>query len=220
MVKAGMVDTRTGKPSLNAWKRESGVHTSTISKFIQGANTRTSNVRKLADALGVPVGEVFEMAGRSQPDLWEPPAVSESLTQRQRAALNELILAFTSADQEARHEQEPGQGTQKQKQRCQSSAEDGGEAERGTPPIDEGDWNTFGTPRPSGDLGDGELDTANVLDGDELAQRRRSIHEQYPDPVTPAAPEREDSAAYEPEHKSKGVESSEEASRLGEEGQE
>lgn len=93
MLDAGLVDPRTGNPSLNQWSKESGVHTSTISGFINGRKARPENVQKLAKALGVSPAAVYGMVGRNLFP-WTPPQGTERLNVRQRQALNELILAF------------------------------------------------------------------------------------------------------------------------------
>lgn len=94
MRKADFLDPRAGNPSLNQWAKESGVHTSTISSFLDGRKTRPENVRKLAGALGIPVADLYAMVGRESLTPWVPPAGTEMLSERQRSALNELILAF------------------------------------------------------------------------------------------------------------------------------
>lgn len=91
---AGFLDPRAGNPSLNQWSNESGVHTSTISRFIAGGTTRQDNVRKMADALGVSIPDLYAMTERTEEAPWSPPSGTERLTVRQRKALNELILSF------------------------------------------------------------------------------------------------------------------------------
>ena len=93
MLDAGLVDPRTGNPSLNQWSKESGVHTTTISNFINGRRSRPANVAKMAKALGVSQGAIYGMIGRNLHP-WSPPSGTERLNTRQREALSELILAF------------------------------------------------------------------------------------------------------------------------------
>lgn len=93
MLDAGLVDPRTGNPSLNQWSKESGVHTTTISNFINGRKSRPANVAKMAKALGVNQAAVYGMVGRNLHP-WSPPSGTERLNTRQREALNELILSF------------------------------------------------------------------------------------------------------------------------------
>ncbi|WP_156491152.1 helix-turn-helix domain-containing protein [Brevibacterium casei] len=93
MLDAGLVDPRTGNPSLNQWSKVSGVHTTTISNFINGRKSRPANVAKMAKALGVNQAAVYGMVGRNLHP-WSPPSGTERLNARQREALNELILSF------------------------------------------------------------------------------------------------------------------------------
>lgn len=110
MRQAGLVNPRNDTASRNAWSTASGVHTSTISRWLNGGNMRGDNAQALADALGVTVQEMFRLAGLNETSApWTPPKGTESLTQRQKAALSELVLAFIDDDRGARNDnQTPG----------------------------------------------------------------------------------------------------------------
>lgn len=138
MTTAGLVDPRRDTPSLSAWGREAGVHTSTISKYVQGGNAHPSSVRKMADALGVSVSELSSMTGRGSQEPWTPPSGTERLTVRQRAALNELIASFTDTQGEGHDRQdeaEPGQETRRPQHSSPSRTEDGSTPQRSGAPI-------------------------------------------------------------------------------------
>lgn len=139
MQDAGLVNPRSDRPSLNAWKRESGVHTSTISRFVKGGTTLPANVQKMADALGVSVADLHSMTGRTGPAPWSPPQGTEALTARQRAALSELVLAFIEEDKGAAHDREddtePGPEAGGTQHSSQGSSPDGGTPSRPGAPI-------------------------------------------------------------------------------------
>ena len=94
MMRAGFVDPRTGAPSMNQWGKEAGVHTTTISRTIRGVTPRPKTMTALADSLGVSVGTLQGMLGKTSAEPWVPPSGTERLTMRQRAVLDELVLTL------------------------------------------------------------------------------------------------------------------------------
>lgn len=96
LVSKGFTDGRFKEdvPSLRALASAMGVHTSTVSKIIQGKSTPTaSNVTALVNQLG---GDVAEWLGVEYHGPWVPPDDSVLLDPRQRKALEELIVSITS----------------------------------------------------------------------------------------------------------------------------
>lgn len=86
-----------GKPSLRQLAEASGLAVMTVKRMIEGTgDPKPENVAKVSDALrGAPVEEWI---GARQPmgELYSAPESSRYLTRRQRAAVTELINAFTA----------------------------------------------------------------------------------------------------------------------------
>lgn len=94
--KAGMVDPRTGEPSLQALSRETGIHPSSLSRIVTGRTKapRLSTVQAIAGALNTDVVTVASWVGMTwanAPETWEPPEEAALMTARQREIVEELI---------------------------------------------------------------------------------------------------------------------------------
>ncbi|WP_408925902.1 helix-turn-helix domain-containing protein [Corynebacterium sp. YSMAA1_1_F7] len=94
--KAGMVDPRTGEPSLQALSRETGVHPSSLSRIVTGRTKapRLATVQAIAKALNTDVITVagwIGMTWASAPEVWEPPEEAALMNTRQREIVEELI---------------------------------------------------------------------------------------------------------------------------------
>jgi transcriptional regulator with XRE-family HTH domain len=88
--------------------RRTDIAPTTIGAMIRGTRrTSPSNLRKVADVLGVDVEKVTAWAGQAIAALgpYEPPARSELLSPTQRQALNAVITAMLEGREEgSRHE--------------------------------------------------------------------------------------------------------------------
>lgn len=102
LIARGFTDRRstTPRPSLGALAEATGLHISTLSSAITGKRQPSmGTVNRLVKALGADVAEWLDLPRMSP---WTPPAAASLLTDRQRKAIDELILAMT--------EQKAGEG--------------------------------------------------------------------------------------------------------------
>lgn len=102
--KAGMVDPRTGEPSLQALSRETGIHPSSLSRIVTGRTKtpRLATVQSIAKALDTDVVTVAGWIGitwANAPEAWEPPEESALMSPRQREVVEELIRQLVKASQ-------------------------------------------------------------------------------------------------------------------------
>lgn len=109
MVKAGAVDARYGNASLSALGRAAGVHTTTVSKLIlRGERIAPEKLDALAEALGVTPARLMEWCTGQRIRPYSPPAVAETLDDRERKAVDEIIRLLA-----ARKEQDLGDTDEK-----------------------------------------------------------------------------------------------------------
>lgn len=99
IVRAGFTDPRFSddRPSLGALADKAGIHTTTVSRMVNGVGTaRQRNVAAVADALGVDVVTVsaWVRQARSESEPYEAPEEVNLLTRREQEALTELIRAI------------------------------------------------------------------------------------------------------------------------------
>lgn len=74
-----------------------GVHTSTVSSLIlKGKIISARNMRSVSTALGVELGDMTRWVTGERTEPYQPPAEANYMTERQRNAVTELILAFTA----------------------------------------------------------------------------------------------------------------------------
>lgn len=101
LIQRGFVDGRGGdRPSLSALARATGLHATTISNAIHGTTRPDPNTLLLLQReLGDDVAGWFGVSALSA---WEPPVEAALLTDRQRKAVAELILAMT--EQQEHHD--------------------------------------------------------------------------------------------------------------------
>lgn len=96
MVKAGAVSPQ-GRPSITRLAGMAGVAVETARRLIQGKGSTDATIGKVAEALNMDVREVSGWAGRHRPvlDPYIVPGEAHLMTERQRAAITELIRAMT-----------------------------------------------------------------------------------------------------------------------------
>ncbi|MGG5257500.1 hypothetical protein [Phycicoccus avicenniae] len=100
LIERGFVDGRGGgRPSVSALARKTGLHATTISNAIHGttradANTMLLLQRELGD-------DVAKWLNVQELKSWDPPAEAALLTDRQRKAVAEIILAMTEQQEQA-----------------------------------------------------------------------------------------------------------------------
>lgn len=97
MTKAGFLDPRYGNPSLRQLAEAAGVHTTTVSNLVlKGKVLSARNMRTIATTLGVELGDMTRWVTGERTKPYQPPAEADYMTERQRNAVTELILAFTA----------------------------------------------------------------------------------------------------------------------------
>lgn len=95
IMQKGYRRSRGEGPNLTALAEAIGVHTSTLSNALLGGvrhRASAETIRRIVDELGPDTAAWF---GYPQARPWEPPAAVALLTDRQRRALEELILSMT-----------------------------------------------------------------------------------------------------------------------------
>lgn len=93
---------RKGLTSVRRLAEVAGVSAPAVSRLLHGEGRQEDDtIVRIADALGLDLSTVYELAGTPQPEAarYIPPAESHRLTNRQRKAIDELIRA-TVADLE------------------------------------------------------------------------------------------------------------------------
>lgn len=71
----------------------------TARRVVRGASVKDDSIRRVADALGIDVEEVYALRNESAPDFsreWTPPASSAALTHEEREALARIISLMTA----------------------------------------------------------------------------------------------------------------------------
>lgn len=90
----GFVKQRGTGVSVNALAVAVGIHVDTVSNILMnGRSSRPKNVQAVADALGVSSSELLAMAGREGGEVYVGPDATRFMTDRERAALTEFLLA-------------------------------------------------------------------------------------------------------------------------------
>lgn len=101
MTKAGFLDPRYGNPSLRRLADAAGVHPTTVSSLIlKGKVISARNMRSVSTALGVELGDMTRWVTGERREPYQPPAEADQMTERQRNAVTELILAFIGTGKE------------------------------------------------------------------------------------------------------------------------
>ena len=99
LVKAGYTDPRDRvTPSLNQLGKASGIHTSTISRLvIRGLGLTPENMNKIAEALRVPVSDLYELSTGEKIEPLTLPQGTEKLSHREKEAVTEIIRSLINA---------------------------------------------------------------------------------------------------------------------------
>jgi hypothetical protein len=99
LVKAGYTDPRDRvTPSLNQLSHASGVHTSTISRLVlKGLGLSDGNMLKIAEALRVPVSDLYELSTGEKVEPLTLPQGTEKLSHREKEAVTEIIRSLINA---------------------------------------------------------------------------------------------------------------------------
>lgn len=96
----GLVDKRTGEPSLNAFSRRFGTPSlETLRNTIHGLRTPTEpTLAAVAEALNIPLPTIREWAGRPAGEVvpYSPPPEADQMNTRQRKAVDELIRSMVA----------------------------------------------------------------------------------------------------------------------------
>jgi transcriptional regulator with XRE-family HTH domain len=95
LIARGFTDRRsaTARASLSALADATGLHVSTLSSTINGKrHPSMGTVTRLVEALGA---DVAQWLGLPALKPWTPPPAAALLTERQRRAIDALILAMT-----------------------------------------------------------------------------------------------------------------------------
>lgn len=94
MEQKGYVKQRGTGVSVNALAREAGVHVDTVTAILRGGrSSRPRNVEAVAAALGISSSDLLEAVGSDGGEVYVGPAVTRHMTDRERAALTEFLLA-------------------------------------------------------------------------------------------------------------------------------
>ncbi|MFA7266666.1 MAG: hypothetical protein WC054_10175 [Candidatus Nanopelagicales bacterium] len=97
----GLVDKRTGEPSLNAFSRRfSTPSLETLRNTIHGLRTPSEpTLAAVAEALNIPLPTIREWAGRPAGEAapYSPPPEADQMNTRQRKAVDELIRSMVAA---------------------------------------------------------------------------------------------------------------------------
>lgn len=96
MERRGFTKRRGEGASASALAEAVGLHTSTVTSLLKhGRISRPQTADKVAEALGVSAGRLMSMIGRTGGELYVGPEASRLMTERERTALTEYILATT-----------------------------------------------------------------------------------------------------------------------------
>jgi hypothetical protein len=99
LIKAGYTDPRDRvTPSLNQLSKASGIHTTTISRLVlKGLGLSEVNMGKIAEALRVPVSDLYELSTGEKVEPLTLPKGTEKLSHREKEAVNEIIRSLINA---------------------------------------------------------------------------------------------------------------------------
>ncbi|MBT2537264.1 helix-turn-helix transcriptional regulator [Arthrobacter sp. ISL-69] len=99
LVQAGYTDPRDRvTPSLNQLSKSSGVHTTTISRLVlKGLGLSEVNMKKIAEALRVPVSDLYELSTGEKVEPLTLPKGTEKLSHREKEAVTEIIRSLINA---------------------------------------------------------------------------------------------------------------------------
>lgn len=89
---------RRGIPSVRQLANRAGLSQPAVNRVVYGDGDRATDetLAKIAEALGIPMADVYWLAGQEAPyaKRWTPPAEANRLTPKQRTALEGLILSM------------------------------------------------------------------------------------------------------------------------------
>ncbi|MGJ9405298.1 helix-turn-helix domain-containing protein [Nesterenkonia aurantiaca] len=110
MEKKGYVKQRGAGVSVNALAAASGIHVDTVKSILQGGRaSRPKTVEAVAGALGITSSQLLEHAGTTGGEIYVGPDVTRRMSDRERAALTEFLLA--TLDRDRKEGGEHGQGS-------------------------------------------------------------------------------------------------------------
>ncbi|PRZ15186.1 helix-turn-helix domain-containing protein [Nesterenkonia sandarakina] len=110
MEQKGYVKQRGAGVSVNALAAASGIHVDTVKSIIQGGRaSRPKTVDAVASALGVTSSQLLEYAGNPGGEVYVGPEATRRMSDRERAALTEFLLATLERDRKEGGEH--GQGS-------------------------------------------------------------------------------------------------------------
>lgn len=98
--------TPRGLTSIRRLAERAGLSHTAVNDVVHGDAKKPAHetLAGIADALDVPLADVYELAGRSEPRAaaWTPPAEANLLTIRQRRAIEDLIRSIVLSEAEER----------------------------------------------------------------------------------------------------------------------
>lgn len=101
LIRAGFTDRRNGAPSLRRLGEAAGVNVSTVSRLvIQNRGLTDVNMQKIAEALRVPVEDLYLMSSGVGAAPFVPPKGTEKLSVQEKDALAEIIRALVNAKEQ------------------------------------------------------------------------------------------------------------------------
>ena len=126
LIKAGYTDPRDRvTPSLNQLSNASGVHTSTISRLVlKGLGLSEANMAKIAEALRVPVSDLYELSTGEKVEPLTLPQGTEKLSHREKQAVTEIIRSLINAKEHVDVRTQTDQTSQPAKGKPQAPADD------------------------------------------------------------------------------------------------
>lgn len=94
MEQKGYVKQRGTGVSVNALATAAGIHVDTVTAILRGGrSSRPKNVEAVATALGISSSALLEAAGSDGGEVYVGPAATRYMSDRERAALTEFLLA-------------------------------------------------------------------------------------------------------------------------------
>lgn len=91
---------RRGIPSVRQLANRAGLSQPPVNNLVYGDGSRPeeATLAKVAGALGIPLADVYALAGAPAPhaEVWVPPAEANRMTAKQREAVEAMIRAMVN----------------------------------------------------------------------------------------------------------------------------
>jgi transcriptional regulator with XRE-family HTH domain len=124
LIRAGYTDPRDRvTPSLNQLSKASGMHTTTVSRLIiRGLGLTPENMSKIAEALRVPVSDLYELSTGEKIEPLTLPMGTEKLSHSEKEAVTTIIRSLINAKEHL--DEQPQADSPKQAQRQAPAVDD------------------------------------------------------------------------------------------------